>query len=370
MQWIVSLSFFLVVSGAVPMASAEETIVIGADIGLTGNVAQYGEWATRGIAIAVEEINNTGGIAARKLEVRFEDSAGNPSKAVTAYHKLRDVDAIQFLLTYQSSIALAVAPLSNRDKVVQMDFSATSPLYSSSNDFTFRTGIVASQLAEDAARELSEKQKVGTVGCMYIENEFGEGMYRVFREKFPGQIVAAESFRAEEADYRPQLLKLKASKVKNIWLVGHLRESGLIVRQAEELGMDVKFFSDSYSVQGADFLKVAGTASEGVTFIAPRFDPDGKNSTLKSFVARYRATHQEDPTYFSAQAYDAVRAFSEALAQCEKSDALCVKDRLYQIDFEGASGRIKFDINGDVVKETAVMQVRDGKFIGIDEQTG
>ena len=101
-------------------AQAQQTIKIGANFGLTGSVARYGEWATRGINLALEEINGRGGVLGKNLEVEFEDSEGSTSKAVTAYHKLRNLDSIQFLLTYQSSIALALAPLANRDSVVQL----------------------------------------------------------------------------------------------------------------------------------------------------------------------------------------------------------------------------------------------------------
>ena len=342
---------------------AQEVVTIGANFGLSGNVAQYGEWATRGITLALEEINEQSETRGRKLEVTFEDSAGSPAKAVTAYHKLRNLNSIQFLLTYQSSIALAIAPLANKDNIVQIDFSATTPLYSSPNDFTFRTGVVATQLAEDIATILADKLGIKEIGCLYIENDFGEGMYRAFQEKFSGTIIAAESFKSEESDYRPQLLKLKKAKVKNIWLVSHLRESGLIVRQARELGMKAEFFSDSYSVEGSDFLKLAGSASEGVRFIAPHFNPEGEGKVLRSFVERYKAEYREDPTYFAAQAYDATRAFAEAMQQCDAAIAACVKKQLYKIDFEGASGRIKFDRNGDVSKETTLMKVERGQFI-------
>lgn len=340
-----------------------DTIKIGADYAISGNLSQYGEWATSGITLAVEEINESGGINSRPVEVIYEDSEGQPSKAVSAYQKLRNVDGVRYIITYQSSIALAVAPLANQDRVIQMDVSATTPDYSSPNDYTFRTGVVATQLAEDAADILHNDRGVRRVGILFINNDFGQGMIKVFRQAFLGQIVAEEKFEQDSTDFRTQLSKLKAANPETIFLVSHIKEGGLILKQAEELSLATPFFSDVYSVEGPDFLAGARDAANGVVYIAPKFRESNTTEEMISFAVRYRSRFGTEPTYFAAQSYDGMMSLYRALLDCSYEDTGCAKQALFELDYEGASGPIKFDENGDVVKPVELKTIEDGQFV-------
>ena len=337
---------------------AEESFSVGAILGLSGNVARYGEWGQRGITLALDEVNSSG----RKIKVIYEDTKGQPALAVSAYKKLRSINKIKFILTFQSSVALAIAPLANRDKVIQIDFSATTPMYSSPDDYTFRTGIVATQLAKSAAADANKRLGLSNIAALYIENDFGLGMFDVFNEHFKGKIVNSETFRADEADYRPQLLRVKESSPQAIWLVGHLRESGLIIKQARELGINTKFLSDVYSIEGSDFIDIAGNYADGTEYLAPALSPDS-GVRAKRFFDKHIEKYSEQPNSFTAQAYDAVFALALATEKCPTLETNCVKDELYKLHFEGASGVIDFDKNGDVKKPVRVKIVNNMKFM-------
>lgn len=340
-----------------------ETVKIGADYAISGNLAQYGEWATNGIALAVEEINEGGGVNGKPIEVVYENSEGQASKAVSAYQKLRNIDGVKYVITYQSSIALAVAPLANQYKVIQMDVSATTPDYSSPNDYTFRTGVVATQLAKDAADVLYSQRGVQRVGVLYINNDFGQGMVDVFQQAFAGQVMAEEKFEQDSTDFRSQLSKLKATNPQTIFLVTHIKEGGLILKQAEELSLSIPFFSDVYSIEGPDFLAGAQGAGNGVIYIAPKFRENNTTDEMASFAERYRDRFGLEPTYFAAQAYDGMMALYNGLLACSYDDTDCVRRELGSLDYEGASGPIKFDENGDLVKPVELKMVRDGQFV-------
>lgn len=329
---------------------------------MSGDVARYGEWATNGINLAVEEINNHG-VDGRKIEVVFEDSKGKPAEAVSAYQKLRNVDQVHYVITYQSSIALAVAPLANQDQVIQMDVSATTPAYSSPGDYTFRTSIIATKLAEQAAELLLGNLNAPRIGLLTINNDFGKGMAKAFRDSYQGTIVVEEVFQENETDFRAVLGKFKNKNISHIFLVGHLKSAGLIVKQAKELGINIPFLSEVHSVEGPDFLSNAQDAAEGIIYVAPKFDPNEKISNVASFVTQYRERYNTEPTYFAAQAYDGVMALAHAWEKCEPEDTNCVKNVLPSIDFEGASGRIKFDRNGDVDKPVELKTVRGRQFM-------
>ncbi|MBI4171021.1 MAG: ABC transporter substrate-binding protein [Candidatus Aenigmarchaeota archaeon] len=348
---------------ALNTAQRAETIKIGTDYALTGNLARYGDWATRGINLAAEEINSQGEINGEHVEIIFEDSKGQPSDAVTAYNKLKNVDGVKYVITFQSSVALAVAKLANEDKIVQMDVSATTPSYSTPDDYTFRSGIVATQLAKESADVLFNKLNATKAGILYINNDFGRGMLNVFKNSYKGEIAAEESFDQDTSDFRTQLLKLKEANVSTIFLVSHIKEGGILVRQAREMGLNAKFFSDVYSVEGPEFINTAKDAAEGIIYVSPKFDVNGTDPAVSSFVTRYREKYGEEPVVFAAQAYDGLIALAKALKNCKYEDTDCVRQELMKLDMEGASGHIKFDINGDVQKPVELKIISNGTYM-------
>ncbi len=336
-------------------ASADESARIGAIYAMSGNVAQYGNWAFRGAQLAQFE-------SEYPLQLLLEDSGGEGAKGVSAYQKLRAVDHVSVVSTLISSVALAVKPLAARDKIVQMDISATAPSYGTTDGYQFRTGINALQLATASADYIANVRGLPQVGCFYIENEFGQGMFDVFRMSFSGKIPAMQTFRPGDTDFRTQILKLKSSGVPAVWLVGHARESGLIIAQARQLGYHVPFISDVYSIETPDFL--AGIKDPGdLTYLAPKFDPKSSEPAVRGFVEKYHAKFGETPTVYAAQAYDGLLAIGKALKKCGGPVPDCMPIELRKVDFPGASGQIKFDSDGNVKKKLEIKIVANGQFV-------
>ncbi len=347
-------------------ATSGETIKIGADFALSGNAARYGEWAKNGATLAVDKINREGGINGRNLELIFEDNKGETDDAVSAYQKLTKFSGANYVLTFLSSVALAISPLANSDQVVQMDISATTPSYSSPDDYTFRAGVVATQLASESAKILFDKLQAKRVVVLYINNDFGKGMLGSFKNIYSGEIIAQEPFEQNGFDFRTTLAKLKSQSFDYIFLVGHIKENGLLVKQARELGIKNKIFSDVYSIEGPEFVASARQAADGVIYVAPKFDLGNPDTVSQSFVSAYRESYQNDPTVFAAQSYDGVLALAEAMKACENVAPECVKDKLYDVEFSGASGEIRFDSNGDITKPVELKTIKDGKFVKLE----
>lgn len=358
MKYFLLLATFIVASSDLN-AHAEEPARIGAIYAMSGNVAQYGNWASRGAQLA--EVDSE-----YPLQLLLEDSGGEGAKGVSAYQKLRAVDHVPIVSTLISSVALAVKPLAARDKILQMDISATAPSYGTRDGYQFRTGVNASQLATASADYIADVRGLTQVGCLYIENEFGQGMYDVFNKSFSGKISSTQTFRPGDTDFRTQILKLKSSGAPVVWLVGHARESGLIVAQARQLGYDVPFISDVYSIETPAFFE--GVKDPGdLTYLAPKFDPKSPEPAVKAFVEKYHAKFGETPTVYAAQAYDGLIAVGKALKKCGGPVPDCIPTELRKVDFPGASGQIKFDNDGNVTKKLEVKTASNGQFLAKSE---
>jgi branched-chain amino acid transport system substrate-binding protein len=113
-------------------------IKIGAIFALTGDAAPYGERAKRGVELALEEINK-GGIKGRKIKITYEDSQGNPQKAVSAFLKLINLDKVKFILGPLSTTeVLAIAPMAEKEKILILTPTASAPQITKAGDYIFR----------------------------------------------------------------------------------------------------------------------------------------------------------------------------------------------------------------------------------------
>lgn len=343
-------------------SAADEAIVIGATFCMTGDTAVYGGAALNGASLAIEEANSAGGVHGQKIRLALQDTEGVPAKAVAAYRDLRLRYAIQYVLTMQSSVALAIAPLANREHVVQMDVSAFTPDYSTPDDYTFRTGVLATELIRHLAISMSQALGISRVAAVYMENEKGQGGFNVFKANFPGTIALVESFKPGETDFRAILAKVKHAHISNIWIGAHWRETGILLKQAAELGIAVRAFSDVYSVESANFLEAAQGAAEGTVYAAPAFSSDPAAGP-DTFAARFAARYHEPPNFLAAQSYDGALALITAMQHCGAISPDCVKAQLFSLTFPGASGAIRFNHFGDVPEKRIVLKwVHNGAF--------
>ena len=174
----------------------KEPIKIGAILPFTGSSGITGESSKNGLDLAVGEINNKGGINGRSIIVLFEDSQTKTEVGVSAFQKIKNINDINFVFTSVSGVALAISPLANENKIIQMDVVSASPSYSTPNDFTFRTGVSSYYFADKMSDLLSGK-KINNIALLFVNTEYGVGYKNVFADKFTknnGNILGTESF--------------------------------------------------------------------------------------------------------------------------------------------------------------------------------
>ncbi len=361
---LISISTILLIVGTFRsglVTSEDEVIKIGVIDSFSGDGAVYGEWVRKNAELAAEDINKRGGFNGKKIELIYEDHKAVAQESVNAYQrlKLKDVD---MMTVGWSSPTLAIAPLANADKKILFTHSATTPLYSTKDDYTFRISINAEQFAKEEADFVFNELDYRNIAVIYINNDFGLGMKKVFIEHFRrlgGNIVFEDNFNQESRDFKSLITKVEFADPDAVFLVGHMTENGLLVKQMRELGIDKQIMSDIYSVEGDEFLKQAGSASEGIIYVAPYFD----ESKSQEYFNEYLETYGEEPNYY-AQVYDIFFVLEKAIDNCKEIDTDCIKDELFKIqDFEGVSGIIYFDEYGDVTKPVAFNIIKNGEFV-------
>ena len=323
---------------------------IGVMIPLSGQLGNYGEAARKSILLAHEELG-------ANIELIIEDTKCDSKEALTSISKLININGVKAIVgPFCSSETLPSAPIANQNKIPIISPAATSPEITNAGDYVFRTA--PSDLFQGKfGAELVFDRGLKKAAMLYSNEEYGVAITRVFKEEFEklgGQIVADESFLPEEKDLKTQLIKIKSSDADAIYIASAATETTAIsLKQMKELGMTVALFGTE-TLNGPDTLE-AGDAAEGliITSVNPGTD---------NFADRYRAKYNEEPGVFTPHTYDAYRAIAIAI----KSGATTgeeIKNKLYTIEFDGESGHIAFDENGEVSSDYQLLQVKNGKIV-------
>ena len=325
-----------------------EVIKIGASLPLTGEVASYGIRAQRGIEIAVDEINAKGGIRKRKIKVIFEDDRNDPKTGVSIITKFATVDKVPVVIgSAGSTVSLAMAPVANQKKVVLLSpISSSTKLTTEGGPYFFRVCPADNAQAKILAKWVLEEGYT-KVALIYTNNSWGKPLAETFKKYFEehgGQVVVNEAVEEKSTDMRAQLSKVRASGVKAIVSPTYPIEGGNLVKQAKELGINVKFFGGD-NWDAPEFLTAAGDAAEGVFFVDPA-EPRGP--VFDAFADKYKERYGENPDINAAFGYDALYAIVKAMEIAKKLDGPSIRDALYKVSFEGATGKIEFDQNGDI----------------------
>jgi len=343
----------------------EKEIKIGAVLPLTGSAAVWGENAKMGLEIALEEVNQGGGVKGKTIKFIIEDSQSDPSKAVSALQKLISTDKVSVIIgDIASSSVLAMAPIAEKAKVVLMSPGASNPDISKAGEYIFRNWQSDALEGEVDAKFAYEHLRWRNMAVLYVSNAYGTGLKTVFEESFQklgGKILASKSFEQGSTDMRSQLNKIRNLKLDALYMPGYPPEMAILLRQAKEMGIKIPFLS----VQAFDDPKILETAkdgAEGVMFSVPK-PPDPSNPVVKNFNDKYKQKFSRAPGVTSDTGYDALKIIVWAMNQGGTSAEEVRQQLLTLKDFPGAAGITTFDKNGDVIKPFIFRTVRKGQFV-------
>lgn len=365
--------FLVVILGfafSIGISKAEEAefYKIGAILPLSGNAAQYGEWGKSGISLAVDEINSKGGINGKKLEVIYENDSADPKTGVASVNKLINIDKVKLIVgPIPSTVTLAVAPICEKSRVVIMS-SSSSPAITAAGDYIFRNWP-SDDFEGAAMAEYGIEKKFKKVAILHINNEYGLGVANVFKKEYSklgGEVLITETYMQGSSNMRPQLTKIKGYNPDVIYLIGHAKENGHVVKQAKDLNIKAQILG-TVGIEGPDLINIAGESAEGLVYTAPAFDPDSHDPIIKAYQDAYVKKFGKKSEIFAATTYDAMKILA-LMIEKYGYDSDKIKDGLYKLkNYPGVSGITTFDENGDVIKLVMFKTVKDGRFVPVRE---
>jgi branched-chain amino acid transport system substrate-binding protein len=347
------LMLVLVLSAFAP-AMAEEVIKIGGIGVLSGDYALYGLAVKEGVDLYVKQANEAGGVNGKKVEVVWEDTQGEAANAISAYYKVTEQDGVVAIIGgVLSGESKALAEVSAEDGVPQISPSATAYDVTTGRPNVFRTCFLDPFQAKAVAQFMAN-EGIKKVAVLYDNaTEYSAGLYESFKERCAElgvEIVAAESAAYGDKDYKTQLTTVQNAAPEAVFLPYYGADAAMILAQAKELGLDVKFYGADGISDIVDYVADKSLLTNLV--YTDHFSTGAQSEISKKFVEDFQAEYGKMPTIsFSATGYDAAVVLLSAIekAGTQKED---IVEAIKATNLTAVSGNITFDDHNDPIKST------------------
>ena len=325
---------------------AADPVKLGHVAALSGPSAQSGEAITRGLTIAIDEINAAGGVlGGRMIELVQRDDESNPPKGAIAARELIFKEKVTaFFGGIDSPVSLAIVPLANKEKVPFMGvWAAATPITRNNADpnYVFRVSAVDAlvdiRLLDHANRKFGAKK----AGLMLINNPWGESNEKGLVAADAGnddiEIVGIEKFENNDVDMVPQLTRLKNAGADAIILVVNAPPGAQMMKSRERMGWSVPVVSH-WGISGGRFPELAGPTAGDAHFVQTysffgKQSPAGER-VLASLMKKYPEIKGPEDVFSpvgTANAYDAMYLMARAIDKAGSTDGDAIRKAMYEI---------------------------------------
>ena len=366
------VSALVLVVMAATLACAEITagpLKIGVVMPTTGPIAYDGRLTLNGIEMAVDEINNAGGIKGNKVELLVEDSANVPATAVAAMEKLVGMqNVIAVIGDFGSSCTLAMMDVAQRTQTPLITPISLAPkITEMGNKWMFRGCDNSTMIAKAFTKWAVDDKGAKKWAYIAINTDYGRGSVDAFNielEKHGGEVVFTEYFNQGETDYYPIVTKLKTAGADALCLFGETVDLSRVVSQLHEMGLGGKILvmDPTSGTFNEKFLELTKEKANGIVG-ASRFVASIPTPAAKKFTEEYRARYDMDPEKYAQAGYDCAKMIAQAIDTANSTDREAVRSALAAIQYEGPQGKATFDANNQLQISEYIVMAQDGQIV-------
>ncbi|MGC1210811.1 MAG: ABC transporter substrate-binding protein [Micromonospora sp.] len=359
-------------------AKSGGTIKIGSLHPLSGAAAADGQQMDNGAKLAVEAINNAGGIKSqggKKLELVSGDTQGKPEVGQSEAQRLIQDGVVGLVGTYQSAVTANVSTVAERNKVpLVIDVSSADSILSQGYKYTFRVqpsstvlGTAGAQFLDQVAK--AANQPVKTVAVLHEQGPFGTAIRDAFKaeaEKAGIKVGPAIAYDAANvSDLTTQVTQVKASGADVLMVAGYYRDGVLAAKAVATVkppALKAVYGVANGAFDLPQFPKEAGAAAEG--FFDANYHPDMTNPDMQALAKLYQERYNDQIRTGAVLAYDSVKVIADALERAGSAEPAKVRDAIASGSVPtliAGNGPIKFGPTGENENATPIlMQVQGG----------
>jgi branched-chain amino acid transport system substrate-binding protein len=353
------------------------TIRVGLNIEITGNVPKVGEHSRVAAEMFAEEVNAAGGLQIGDetylVELVVEDNNGTAEGAAAAATKLINQDSVLMMIGPNPSVAaIPAGEIANNFSTPMISPWSTNPNATLNRPWVFRAPFLDPFQGPVVASFATEQFGAETACVLFdVASDYPVGLAGNFRTAWEalhgeGSVVAYESFTTGDRDFSAQLTNIGAAGCDVFFTPQYYSEVPLIVEQAQALGLAMPIVgSDSWG--DPQLLELCGEACDGY-FFSTHYVASGATGATLEFIEKFEARHGEIPSDVGALTWDSMLLAAQAMSNCGTltgdlaADRSCVRDGLASIeDFDGITGRMSFNEEGDPVKCAVIVRIDGGE---------
>ena len=346
---------------------AQETIKIANIVELSGGGASAGTNFRNGVELAVKEINASGGILGKKIQTTTSDTQSNPGIAKGLTQKAVDENVFAiFGPVFSGSIMVSMAE-SRKAEIPNFTGGEAASITMQGNPYVFRTSFTQATAMPKVARYISDQVKAKTLAVIYVNNDFGKGGRDIMTkalEKSNTKIVADISTDAGQVDFSAAVLKAKQSNADAVFVYTNEEESARALRELRKQGWTKPIIGET-TLTGQKVIELAGEAANGAVAHVG-LTVDAPLPAIRAFRAKFEKEYKYISDHNGMKGYSGIYTLKAAIEKVGKLDRKAVAAALHTlkikaIDQPGVLMDVSFDANGDLDRESFLVEVKGGK---------
>lgn len=343
-------------------AAPANEVIVGEYGSMTGNEATFGQSTDKGIRLAIDEKNATGGIKGKHIRLVAEDNQGKQDETAAVVRKLITRDHIVALLgEVASNRSLIAGPIAQQAQIPMISPSSTNPDVTKVGDYIFRVCFIDPFQGPVMARFAKENLKHNKVAILKdLKSDYSLGLAEYFTKKFKelgGEIVAEATFQNGDTDFKAQLTQIRSHQPQAIFVPAYYTEVGLIARQARQLGIKaVLLGGDGWD--SPKLFEIGQDAIEG-SYFSNHYSTESPVPATQEFIKKYKIKYHETPDGLAAAGYDAANVLIAAMERAPELTPVAIRAAIAATkDHPGATGNITINAERNADKEAFIVQVK------------
>jgi branched-chain amino acid transport system substrate-binding protein len=352
---------------AVPLVALAQPIKIVDIVELSGGGATAGTNFDNGVKLAVKEINASGGILGRKIDLSSLDTQTNPGVAKALSQKAVDDGAYVVMgPVFSGSIIVSMAE-TKKAEVTNFTGGEAANITQQGNPYIFRTSFTQSTAMPKLARYIKDTLKAKSVAIIYVNNDFGKGGRDVMVKALDAQgikVAADISTDPGQVDFSGAVLKAKQSNADALFVYTNEEESARALRELRKQGYDKPIVGET-TLTGQKVIELAGDAANGA-IAHVGLTVDAPQPTIKAFDDKFTKEYKYKSDHNGMKGYSAMYVVKALTEKNGKVDSKLLAQSLHGArisakDNPGVLLDVSFDANGDLDRESFLVKVVNGK---------
>ena len=331
----------------------------------SGQLSSLGAWELKGAKLAVQEWNSKGGINGRQIQLGVFDTQADPTIGTNLARKIASEGYIAMIGTAESAVTIAMAPILKQESIPNITSGQSPGLVAVGSEFLFLNGPTSTTYDETLAKYIVDTQSVRSIAMITNNGSYGKGEHDAFLKALTSRgitPVADHVVTTDQKDFSAALTTIRQKNPKVIFLGAEEVESGLIVKQARDLGITVPFAGAA--PQGTPvFLDTAGAKNAEGTIVSSPYLSNEASDASRAFATAYETAYGEDAELHGAKAYDGTQILLTALKTSKVAGGKDLAEAIRATKYQGLLGNFAFDKTGVGIFATSIGTIQNGKLV-------